>query len=216
MNIRNQSFSMLVTCATLVLALGSCSGGGSGGGSTTVTPKPPSTPAAASVTVANPVQGAKNLPTGPVLVTFDIQNSPVPLSATQPRMHFYVDDDPVPYKFYDGPGITEDGTTSGVRYQGLHTHFVHWKSGSSFQLNALASGSHRVQFVLVDQAEAPIPVTPPDVTNLVTAYEMNEGNGTTLADASGSGHTGTLVNGPVWVAGQTTYGVSFCLFVVLG
>ena len=48
--------------------------------------------------------------------------------------------------------------------------------------------------------------TPPVVTNLVTAYGMNEGSGTTLADASGSGHTGTLVNGPAWVAGQATYG----------
>src|SRR6185295_4113257 len=44
------------------------------------------------------------------------------------------------------------------------------------------------------------------VTNLVTAYGMNEGSGTTLADASGTGHTGTLVNGPAWVAGQATYG----------
>ncbi len=143
---------------------------------------------------------------GPVLVTFNIQNSPVPPSATQPRMHFYVDNDPVAYKFYDGPGITEDGSTSGVRYQGLHTHFVHWKSGGSIQLNALASGFHQVRFVLVDQTEAPIPFTPPAVTNLVTAYGMNEGSGTTLADASGSGHTGTLVNGPAWVAGQPTYG----------
>ena len=48
--------------------------------------------------------------------------------------------------------------------------------------------------------------TPSAVTNLVTAYGMNEGSGTTLADASGSGHTGTLVNGPAWVAGQATYG----------
>jgi hypothetical protein len=35
---------------------------------------------------------------------------------------------------------------------------------------------------------------------------MNEGNGTTLADASGGGHAGTLVNGPTWVASQATYG----------
>ena len=35
--------------------------------------------------------------------------------------------------------------------------------------------------------------------------------GTTAADASGAGHTGTLVNGPLWVASQATYGqaVSF-------
>jgi glucose/arabinose dehydrogenase len=44
------------------------------------------------------------------------------------------------------------------------------------------------------------------VPNFVTAYGMNEGSGTTLVDASGSGHTGTLVNGPAWVAGQATYG----------
>ena len=48
--------------------------------------------------------------------------------------------------------------------------------------------------------------TPPLVTNLVTAYGMNEGIGTTLADASGAGHPGTLVNDPAWVAGQATYG----------
>jgi glucose/arabinose dehydrogenase len=194
MLISNQSLSKVIACATLLLALSSCSSGGSDGGSTTAPPA-----GSAKLAINSPTQGASLSP-GPVLVTFDIQNSPVPLSATQPRMHFYVDNDPVPYKFYDGPGITENGSTSGVRYQGLHTHFVHWKSGGSIQLNALASGPHQVQFVLGDA-----------VTNLVTAYGMNEGSGTTLADASGSGHTGTLVdygagNGPAWVAGQTTYG----------
>lgn len=44
------------------------------------------------------------------------------------------------------------------------------------------------------------------VPNLVMAYGMNEGSGTTLADDSGAGHTGTLVNGPAWIAGQATYG----------
>ena len=48
--------------------------------------------------------------------------------------------------------------------------------------------------------------TPSAAINLVTAYGMNEGSGTTLTDASGNGHTGALVNGPAWVAGQTTYG----------
>ena len=192
MKISTHSFSKLVTCATLLLALGSCSSGGSGGGETTTPPAPAAAPA--TLTINSPAPGA-SLPTRPVLVTFDIQNSPVTTS-TQPRMHFYVDNDPVVYKFYDGPGITEGGsTTSGVRYHDIHTHFVHWKSGSSIQLNGLASGSHQVQFILGDA-----------VTNLVTAYGMNEGSGTTLADASGSGHTGTLVNGPAWVAGQTTYG----------
>ena len=75
-------------------------------------------------------------------------------------MHFYVDGDTTVYKFYDGPVVTESGSTSsGVLYQGVHTHFVHWESGSSIQLNALASGSHQVRFVLVDQTETELPST---------------------------------------------------------
>lgn len=115
-------------------------------------------PGSATVTINSPAQNA-NLPPGPVLVTFDIQNSPVPLSATEPRMHFYVDNDPIVYQFFDGPGVVEDGSLSGVRYQGGHTHFVHWKSGSSIQLNALASGPHQVRFVLVDQSETELQST---------------------------------------------------------
>ncbi|MGH7180574.1 MAG: PQQ-dependent sugar dehydrogenase, partial [Nitrospiraceae bacterium] len=112
----------------------------SGGGTTT----PPAT-----VAITSPSRGA-SLPVGSVLVTFTIQNSPVGPSATQPRMHFYVDSDPIAYKFYDGPGIVEEGNLSGVRYQGVHTHFVHWKSSSSFAISGLSSGLHKVRFVLTD------------------------------------------------------------------
>ena len=54
-----------------------------------------------------------------------------------------------------------------------------------------------------DDNNGPGPVTPVAAN---TALGMNEGSGTTLADTSGHGHTGTLLNGPVWVAGQATYG----------
>src|SRR6185295_6967088 len=47
----------------------------------------------------------------------------------------------------------------------------------------------------------PVSLSPP-----VMAYGMNEGSGTTLTDASGSGHIGTLINGSAWVLGQATYG----------
>ena len=131
-------------------------------------------PAPPTLTITSPHPG-ENLPTGPVLVTFNIQNSPVPLSTTQPRMHFYIDDDPVVYKFYDGPGITEGGSnTSGVRYQDIHTHFVHWKSGSSIQLNALASGSHKVRFVLVDQDQSETELTSTEIT---LAFSLVAGTG---------------------------------------
>ena len=115
---------------------------------------PPSPP---TLTIISPAQGALPLPVGPVLVTFDIQNSPVPFSATQSRMHFYLDNDPIVYKFYDGPGITEEGSLSGVRYQGVHTHFVHWKSASSFEINGLSSDTHQVRLVLTDANDNELP-----------------------------------------------------------
>lgn len=49
-------------------------------------------------------------------------------------------------------------------------------------------------------------ITVAGVPSLITALGMNEGSGTTLTDASGTGHTGTLINGPLWVASQATYG----------
>jgi glucose/arabinose dehydrogenase len=66
----------------------------------------------------------------------------------QNHLHFYLDSDPVPYNFYSGAGINED---SGVRYNGVHTHFVHWKSATSFDIFGLPSTPHTVRFVLADQ-----------------------------------------------------------------
>src|SRR3954453_5422101 len=109
MKTSNQSLSKAIACTILLLVLGSCSGGGSGGENTT----DPSAAAVvpATLTINSPAQGAANLAPGPVLVTFAIQNSPVPFSTTHPRMHFFIDNDPVAYKFYDGPDITENGST---------------------------------------------------------------------------------------------------------
>lgn len=123
-------------------------------------------PGSATLTLLSPASGV-TLPTGPVLVEFTI-NSPVITSAT-PRMHFYVDNDPVVYKYYDGAGINED---NGVRYQGIHTHFVHWKSGSSIQFNALSSGPHQIRFVLVDQSEVEL-----TGTEITRAFNIAAGSG---------------------------------------
>src|SRR4029077_15919498 len=49
-------------------------------------------------------------------------------------------------------------------------------------------------------------VNPPPPSAPVLLYGMNEGSGTILTDTSGNNHTGGLVNGPAWVAGQATYG----------
>jgi hypothetical protein len=44
---------------------------------------------------------------------------------------------------------------------------------------------------------------------VVTELLFNEGTGTSTADGSGNGHTGTLVNSPVWGAGKYGQGLTF-------
>jgi glutamine amidotransferase PdxT len=46
-------------------------------------------------------------------------------------------------------------------------------------------------------------------TGVVTELHCDEGTGTTTADASGNGHTGTLVNGPTWGPGKYGQGINF-------
>ncbi len=48
-----------------------------------------------------------------------------------------------------------------------------------------------------------------DSPGLVAGYGFSEGTGTTTADASGNGFTGTLVSTPAWVPGKNATGLSF-------
>lgn len=50
------------------------------------------------------------------------------------HLHFYLDTDAIAYHFYGGNGVNED---NGVLYNGVHTHFVHWKSATSFDIFGL-------------------------------------------------------------------------------
>ncbi|MEO8403979.1 MAG: Ig-like domain-containing protein, partial [Chitinophagaceae bacterium] len=50
---------------------------------------------------------------------------------------------------------------------------------------------------------------PTPALNVTTELRMNEGTGTTTADGSGNAHTGTLTNGPTWVAGKYGQGINF-------
>jgi hypothetical protein len=45
--------------------------------------------------------------------------------------------------------------------------------------------------------------------DLLAHWTLDEGSGTTAADASGSGRAGTLVNGPSWTAGKRAGALSF-------
>jgi len=46
-------------------------------------------------------------------------------------------------------------------------------------------------------------------SGLVAAYTFSEGTGTTTADNSGNGYTGSLVNGPAWTNGKYGYALSY-------
>lgn len=50
----------------------------------------------------------------------------------------------------------------------------------------------------------------PDITsNLAAHWKLDDASGTSAADASGNGHTGTLVNGPSWTTGKIDGGLAF-------
>ena len=99
-----------------------------------------------TITITAPTQNA-TVPVGPVTVSFTTQFFTIGTPG-QTHLHFYLDNDPVPYNFYSGAGINED---NGVLYNGVHTHFVHWKSTTSFDIFGLPSTAHTVRLVLADQ-----------------------------------------------------------------
>jgi hypothetical protein len=117
----------LTTEATIVFSVGAPSG------------NPP------TITITAPTQNAV-VPVGPVTVSFTTQFFTIGTPG-QTHLHFYLDNDPVPYNFYNGAGINAD---NGVLYNGVHTHFVHWKSATSFDIFGLPSTAHTVRFVLAD------------------------------------------------------------------
>jgi hypothetical protein len=61
-------------------------------------------------------------------------------------------------------------------------------------------------------APTPVPTptpTPSPASNLVAAYALNEGTGSTTMDASGNNNTATLTGSPTWVAGKYGNGLNF-------
>ncbi len=99
-----------------------------------------------TVTISSPAQNA-TVPVGPVTVSFTTQFFTIGTPG-QTHLHFYLDADTTPYNFYNGAGINDD---NGILYHGVHTHFVHWKSATSFDIFGLPSTAHTVRFVLADQ-----------------------------------------------------------------
>lgn len=114
-----------------------------------------------TVTIVNPVQNA-TVPVGPVTVSFTTQFFTIGPPG-QTHLHFYLDSDPVPYMFYNGAGINDD---NGVQYNNGHTHFVHWKNATSFDIFGLSSASHQVRMVLANANHSEL--TNPEATKTLT------------------------------------------------
>ncbi len=55
----------------------------------------------------------------------------------------------------------------------------------------------------------PLSITTPAGPSPIAAYSFSEGTGTTTADSSGNGITGTLVNSPVWSTGKNGSALTF-------
>lgn len=121
----------------------------------TTKPENPSLPpglipaAVPTVSVASPLPGA-SVPVGPVSLSFAVQHHTIGNPGSS-HLHIYLDNDPVAYHFYGGTGIDVD---NGVLYNGVHTHFVHWNTGASFEIFGLPSGSHQVRLILADGSHA--------------------------------------------------------------
>jgi len=98
-----------------------------------------------TVTITSPAQNA-TVPVGPVTLSFTTQFFTISTPG-QTHLHFYLDNDPTPYMFYNGTGINSD---NGVQYNGVHTHFVHWKSGASVDIFGLSSAAHQVRMILAN------------------------------------------------------------------
>jgi hypothetical protein len=99
-----------------------------------------------TVTITSPAQNA-SVPVGPVTVSFTTQFFTIGVPG-QNHLHFYLDADTTPYMFYNGTGIDDN---NGVLYNGVHTHFIHWKSATSFDIFGLPSTAHTVRVVLANQ-----------------------------------------------------------------
>ncbi len=105
----------------------------------------------------------------------------------------------------DGANLGAEDTTSPFS--------MSWNTATA------TNGSHTLTAVARDVAgntttSAGVTVTvsnalPPITSGLVAAYAFNEGSGTTTADASGNGHTGTL-SGATWITtGRSGNALSF-------
>jgi hypothetical protein len=105
----------------------------------------------------------------------------------------------------DGAALGAEDTTSPYSVSWNTTTAVNGSHTLSVRARDVAGNQTTTATVAVTVNN----VAPPPPTGLVAAYAFEEGTGTTAADATGTGHVGTLT-GAVWsAAGKTGSAVSF-------
>lgn len=103
------------------------------------------------ILAGQPAEGSA-VDSGVVQVTFATVNFPIGILG-QPHMRFFVNDDPTPFHFYAGPGVSDE---NGVLLNGLHYHPIHWKSANTFEMYNWDAGDYTLRFELVDAQGQPL------------------------------------------------------------
>jgi hypothetical protein len=107
-----------------------------------------------------------------------------------------------------------DGSVAKVEFfNGITLLGTDTTSSYSFTWNNVVAGNYTIRAKATDNlgvatTSAAVHVTVTD-SSLVGYWKFNDGSGLAAADSSGNANHGTLVNGPVWAAGQTTGALSF-------
>ena len=109
---------------------------------------------------------------------------------------------------YDGSNqrITRavNGVTTGYVYGIKGELLAEYGAGAATTSPQKEYGYRSGQVLITADSGPPAPTS-----GLVAYWKFDENSGTTAADSSGGGHTGTLTNGPTWSAGQAGAAVTF-------
>ena len=135
--------------------------------------------------------------------TFIMPSQPVTIAATyQPIPTF-----PLVVNNGTGSGSYAAGTPVTVTANAAPAgqQFAGWIGNVTLPNSSPATFNMPAQPVTITATYSAIPTTPP---NQITALAFNESlsSGTACTDSSGSGHNGTLVNGPTRLAGKPNFG----------
>jgi hypothetical protein len=184
------AFTWTVSGGGTVNSSGLFTAGSAPGGPFTVTAKSGNVTGTAQMTVTQPVNSPPTINSGasaapnPALVG---QNISFSIAASDP------DGDPLTFTWNFGDGSS--GSGPGV------THA--FNTAGAFTVIASVSDGHSV-------VSSSVTVTVSSAgSNLVGYWKLNETSGSTAADSSGNGNTGTLVNAPAWTPGKINGALRF-------